>query len=188
MPPRWQTGALLVFLQLGLFTAADAWALQLNPSQDATQDAAQDAEQAAANKPAATGETQGVAKMQDAQATAPLQGSLSLIEVSAEYQRWQLDVSHSGNGSISAHFRSGMSADLKLSGANGERIWAWSDEMMFTQALREETISAGSSLQFRFDVPRRLLDGCGGECRLTAVFAGRSADGQELMLPTVISL
>lgn len=126
--------------------------------------------------------------MQDAQATSLLHGSLSLIEVSAEYQRWQLDVSHSGKGSISAHFRSGMSADLKLSGANGERIWAWSDEMMFTQALRKETISAGSSLQFRFDVPRHLLDGCGGECRLTAEFAGRSADGQELMLPTFISL
>ncbi|WP_372870928.1 BsuPI-related putative proteinase inhibitor [Shewanella sp.] len=103
-------------------------------------------------------------------------------------QQWILEVTNTAKTSVEAHFSSGMSADLRLTGAGGVLSWAWSQEMMFTQALRNQMIAAGQTLKFTFDIPKNKLLACRGECELTGVFVGKGKAGQPLMAEVVQKL
>lgn len=58
-----------------------------------------------------------------------------------------LQVTNTGTEPVELRFRSGQSHDFVV--LDGEReIWRWSGEMMFTQALRRETLAPGATLTF----------------------------------------
>jgi hypothetical protein len=48
---------------------------------------------------------------------------------------------------IGIRFNSGMTADLWLVDDKEQRVWAWSDEMMFTQAIRDISVKPGQTLE-----------------------------------------
>ncbi|MCL2918857.1 BsuPI-related putative proteinase inhibitor [Shewanella litorisediminis] len=99
-----------------------------------------------------------------------------------------LTVTHQGQSEITAHFTSGMGADLWLKDRDNRRVWAWSQEMMFTQALRETQIFPGQVLTYKFAVPQPALSSCLGPCRFEAIFAGTTAGRTPLMAPVVMDV
>ncbi|MCE9787079.1 BsuPI-related putative proteinase inhibitor [Shewanella chilikensis] len=64
---------------------------------------------------------------------------------------------------IGIRFNSGMTADLWLLDDKEQRVWAWSDEMMFTQAIRDTSIKPGQTLKVMFKVPAKTLERIGPE-------------------------
>lgn len=99
-----------------------------------------------------------------------------------------LTVTHQGSNVITAHFTSGMGADLWLKDKDNRRVWAWSQEMMFTQALRETQIAPGEVLTHKFAVPQQALSSCQGPCQFEAIFAGTTAGRSPLMAPVSMSV
>lgn len=69
----------------------------------------------------------------------------------------ELTVTNTSNVGIDLQFNSGMQADLWLLDPKGQKIWAWSDDMMFTQAIKHIRIGAGKSLKSQFNVPNDIL-------------------------------
>jgi len=58
-----------------------------------------------------------------------------------------LQVTNAGTEPVDLHFRSGQSYDFVV--MDGERtVWRWSDDQMFTQALRREVLAPGATLRF----------------------------------------
>ncbi|MCK8045215.1 BsuPI-related putative proteinase inhibitor [Shewanella sp. 1CM18E] len=76
-------------------------------------------------------------------------------------------------------FMSGMTADLWLLDAQGSKIWAWSNEMMFTQAIRETVMPAGKTQNVKFKIPADVAAKIGKGYRLEAVFAGKATESQK---------
>ncbi|WP_226684369.1 BsuPI-related putative proteinase inhibitor [Shewanella indica] len=64
---------------------------------------------------------------------------------------------------IGIRFNSGMTADLWLVDDKEQRVWAWSDEMMFTQAIRDTSVKPGQTLKVMFKVPAKALERIGPE-------------------------
>lgn len=58
---------------------------------------------------------------------------------------------------VPVQYRSGMTADVKLVDPQGKKVWAWSDDMMFTQAIRDEVIPAGKVNPVRFNLPQTVV-------------------------------
>ena len=58
---------------------------------------------------------------------------------------------------VTLFFRSGMTADLWLVNPDGERLWAWSNTMMFTQAQRQLKLASGMDLTVDFILPKAIL-------------------------------
>ncbi|WP_252345710.1 BsuPI-related putative proteinase inhibitor, partial [Shewanella indica] len=56
-----------------------------------------------------------------------------------------------------------MTADLWLVDDKEQRVWAWSDEMMFTQAIRDTSVKPGQTLKVMFKVPAKALERIGPE-------------------------
>ncbi|MCE9678815.1 BsuPI-related putative proteinase inhibitor [Shewanella sp. AS1] len=77
---------------------------------------------------------------------------------------------------VAIQYRSGMTADLWLVDPNGKRLWAWSSEMMFTQALRDVVIGANKSVTVKFLVPAKVLAKAPRGSMLVAKYAGRVQD------------
>jgi hypothetical protein len=50
---------------------------------------------------------------------------------------------------VDVTFRSGQVADIAVYGNDRAEVWRWSDDRMFTQAVRTETVEPGGSLSHR---------------------------------------
>ncbi len=83
-------------------------------------------------------------------------------------------------------FRSGMTADLWLIDPQGQKLWAWSNEMMFTQAIREVVMPAGKTQNVKFRLPVNMEDKLGKGYRLTAFFAGQATESQRPAMAKVV--
>ncbi|MCL1091834.1 BsuPI-related putative proteinase inhibitor [Shewanella profunda] len=57
---------------------------------------------------------------------------------------------------VPLRYNSGMTADLWLVTMEGKRLWAWSDDMMFTQALRDTQLDAGRTITEKFIIPENI--------------------------------
>lgn len=88
--------------------------------------------------------------------------------------------------SVKIQFNSGMTADLLLIDPQGEALWTWSNDMMFTQALRTVSLASGAEMNTHFSVPMTLLKSIKGTgYRFRAVFKGKRLDdsNDELVAP-----
>ncbi|WOT03728.1 BsuPI-related putative proteinase inhibitor [Shewanella youngdeokensis] len=76
-------------------------------------------------------------------------------------------------------FTSGMVADLWLFDPEGHKVWTWSSDMMFSQAIRETVIAAGKtqSVQFTIAAPTALTIKKG--FYIQAVFAGKATESKK---------
>jgi hypothetical protein len=76
----------------------------------------------------------------------PLVTTLS-VEPTADSVRFLLQVTNATQGPLTLEFRSGQSFDFSVSDG-GRTLWSWSADMMFTQALRSETLAPGETRSF----------------------------------------
>ncbi|WP_028111653.1 BsuPI-related putative proteinase inhibitor [Ferrimonas kyonanensis] len=80
-----------------------------------------------------------------------------------------LTISNDTQSDTALTILSGMTADLVMTGAEGV-VWQFSHEMMFTQALREWRIAAGTTKTLSFTIgSERLSDLAPGKYTLQAV-------------------
>lgn len=63
---------------------------------------------------------------------------------------WTITVTNSGNEPVDRTIPSGRKADLTLR-AGGETVYEWSEGRAFTQALEQEEIGAGESVDYLLD-------------------------------------
>lgn len=89
----------------------------------------------------------GCAPRQQMTATGgPLLPSLQAY-TSGDEVSFVLQVTNVTEAPLALNFRSGQSYDFEV--RDGERVvWRWSDDQMFTQALRRETLPPGESLRY----------------------------------------
>ncbi|WP_434951789.1 BsuPI-related putative proteinase inhibitor [Shewanella sp. HL-SH4] len=85
------------------------------------------------------------------------------LEISPYYQdaksmAVELIVTNRGSMGVDLQFNSGMQADLWLLDPKNQKVWAWSDDMMFTQAIKHIRIGAGKSLKSKFNIPSDILE------------------------------
>lgn len=101
-----------------------------------------------------------------------------------------LTVTNNQEYAVALRFNSGMTADLRLLSHSGQRLWAWSDDMMFTQALRDIQLAPGKQLSARFSIPANVLAKIPADgARLEATLAGKALEsGQVTMAPVVLSV
>ncbi|MCL1125134.1 BsuPI-related putative proteinase inhibitor [Shewanella surugensis] len=90
-----------------------------------------------------------------------------------------LTVSNPQSYGVPLLFSSGKSGDLLIYNDKGQKIWTWSEQMMFTQALREKVLGAGESIKVRFAVPAKLISELwGSDYTLQATFAGKATESK----------
>ena len=65
-------------------------------------------------------------------------------DAAADSVRFTLQVTNSSQAPVTLQFSSGQSYDFTVSDG-ATRVWHWADDMMFTQALRSETIAPGQT-------------------------------------------
>lgn len=83
---------------------------------------------------------------------------------------------------IPIQYRSGMTADLHLLDPKGNKVWAWSDTMMFTQAIRDVVIPPGKVTPVRFTLPKEALAKVKGKgYSLVAIYAGQATDRKSVV-------
>ncbi|GIU26635.1 proteinase inhibitor [Shewanella schlegeliana] len=97
-----------------------------------------------------------------------------------------LEYSNNQRYGIPLMFPSGMTADLWLLDPQGKRVWAWSNEMMFTQAIREGVMPAGKTQYVKFKIPADIAAKIGKGYSLKAIFAGRATESQRPAMNPVI--
>jgi len=76
----------------------------------------------------------------------PLVTTLS-VEPTADSVRFLLQVTNATQGPLTLHFRSGQSYDFVVTDG-GRTVWSWASDMMFTQALRSETLAPGETKSY----------------------------------------
>ena len=91
---------------------------------------------------------------------------------------------------VPIQYRSGMTADLHVLDPQGNKIWAWSDTMMFTQAIRDVVIPAGKVTPVTFTLPKDVLAQVKGKgYSLVGVYVGQATESsQPAMVDTRLSL
>jgi hypothetical protein len=91
---------------------------------------------------------------------------------------------------VPLRYNSGMTADLWLVTMEGKRLWAWSDEMMFTQAIRDTRLDAGASITEKFIISENILAAISTDgARLEAHFAAKVIESEvPVMIPVVVLL
>ncbi|MBT1445535.1 hypothetical protein KJI95_13515 [Shewanella sp. JM162201] len=111
-----------------------------------------------------------------------LEAHLSVNQVNSDGSlQVLLQVINVSDGPQVMHFTSGMGADLHLLDAAGKSVWAWSQEMMFTQALRNQMLEAKSTEDYHFVVPEQAVLNCKTPCSLMARFMGTSSSAAPLL-------
>ncbi|MFB6302999.1 MAG: BsuPI-related putative proteinase inhibitor [Haloferacaceae archaeon] len=68
---------------------------------------------------------------------------VTVTETAVEFA---FSVTNAGTEPVDIEFRSGQVADVVV-GGDGDEVWRWSDDEMFTQAIRTETLAPGESLR-----------------------------------------
>ncbi|WP_299806784.1 BsuPI-related putative proteinase inhibitor [uncultured Shewanella sp.] len=97
-----------------------------------------------------------------------------------------LEYTNNQSHGVPLMFPSGMTADLWLLDPQGKRVWAWSNEMMFTQAIRELVMPAGKTQRVKFAIPADVVANIGKGYSLKVIFAGRATESQvPVMLPVI---
>jgi hypothetical protein len=81
----------------------------------------------------------------DTDSTADLASSLQ-VRVVGDSVRLDLFVTNSTASPIDLNFPSGQRYEFEIRTPEGARVWRWSAERMFTQALGTETLAAGGTL------------------------------------------
>ena len=76
-------------------------------------------------------------------AAEPLVTTLS-VEPTADSVRFLLQATNATQAPLTLRFSSGQSYDFAVS-EGGTSVWTWSADMMFTQALRAETLAPGET-------------------------------------------
>lgn len=89
----------------------------------------------AATVPASGGDSSG-----------PLVSSLQ-VETGPDSVRFVLQVTNAGPAPVTLEFPNGQSFDFVVT-QDGREVWRWSADMMFTQALRSETLAPGETRTF----------------------------------------
>ena len=97
-----------------------------------------------------------------------------------------LQYTNSQSYGVPLMFNSGMTADLWLFDATGKKVWAWSNEMMFTQALRETVMPAGKIQNVKFRIADGIAATIGKGFYLQAIFSGRATESQTPAMVPVI--
>ncbi|HEX8244027.1 MAG TPA: BsuPI-related putative proteinase inhibitor [Longimicrobium sp.] len=77
----------------------------------------------------------------------PLVSSLQ-IQATADSVAFTLAVTNATRQPLTLEFRSGQSYDFAVADG-GREVWRWSAGLMFTQALRSETLAAGETRTWR---------------------------------------
>lgn len=90
-----------------------------------------------------------------------------------------LTVSNPNDYGVPIQYRSGMTADLWVVDADGNRLWAWSNEMMFTQALRDVVIAPHQQVKVNFMIPAAQLAGFPPGAMLLARYDGVATESSE---------
>lgn len=84
---------------------------------------------------------------------------------------------------VPIQYRSGMTADLQLLDPMGDKIWAWSNEMMFTQAIRDTVIPSGKETTVKFKIPQTVMSQLKGKgYTIKAIYAGQAIESKELAM------
>lgn len=98
---------------------------------------------AAACAPANPGE-RGAPAGDAAAAASPLLTSVQARAFGADSVQFTLQVTNTTDSPVELSYPSGQSFDFIVS-RGGREVWRWSQGMMFTQALRSETLAAGAT-------------------------------------------
>ncbi|WP_119976873.1 BsuPI-related putative proteinase inhibitor [Shewanella algidipiscicola] len=96
-----------------------------------------------------------------------------------------LMVSNPNDYGVPIQYRSGMTADLWVVDADGKRLWAWSDEMMFTQALRDVVIAPHQQVKVNFMIPESQLVAFPADAMLLARYDGVATESSEQQVALV---
>ncbi|WP_299495279.1 BsuPI-related putative proteinase inhibitor [uncultured Shewanella sp.] len=97
-----------------------------------------------------------------------------------------LEVTNPQSYGVPLLFSSGKRGDLYLYNDKGQKIWTWSEQMMFTQALRETVLASGKSMKVTFDIPMKLMKTLwGNDYTLQAVFAGKATESKKKVMGKV---
>jgi len=87
---------------------------------------------------------------------------------------------------VPIQYRSGMTADLQILDPQGEKVWAWSDEMKFTQALRDTSIASGQVIKRQFTVSKGVLSNLKGRgYSLVAKYVGHATESKQVAMTDV---
>lgn len=97
-----------------------------------------------------------------------------------------LTITNNQDYGVLIQYRSGMTADLHLVDPQGEKVWAWADDMMFTQALRDTSIASGQMITAQFTVPESVLSKLKGRgYSLVAKYVGKATESKRVAMSDV---
>ena len=97
-----------------------------------------------------------------------------------------LTITNNQSYGVPVQYRSGMTADLQLLDPMGNKIWAWSNEMMFTQAIRDTVIPVGKPITVKFKIPEATMKQVkGGGYTLNAIYAGHATESKSVAMGDV---
>lgn len=106
------------------------------------------------------------------------------------FYQMRFTVANTQSHSIDMQFNSGMTADLLLINSQGDTIWHWASDRMFTQAIRHVRLGRGETLDVDFQVPSKVLEQLKGDNYLwRAELKAKPMDdsGTDLMAPVEIA-
>lgn len=81
------------------------------------------------------------------------------VETGNDVTRLTLHVTNPTSAPVELEFRSGQRYDFAVTRLNGDEVWRWSSDRMFTQALGTETLPAGGSIRYTADWSSGALEG-----------------------------
>ena len=97
-----------------------------------------------------------------------------------------LKITNNQSYAIPIEYRSGMTADLLLLDPMGNKIWAWSNEMMFTQAIRHTVLQVGKPITVKFKIPAATMKQVKGSgFKLKAIYAGHATESKSVAMGDV---
>lgn len=97
-----------------------------------------------------------------------------------------LKITNNQSYGVPVQYRSGMTADLQLLDPMGNKVWAWSNEMMFTQAIRDTVIQVGKPITVKFKIPAATMKQVkGAGFTLKAVYAGQATESKGVTMGDV---
>jgi hypothetical protein len=114
------------------------------------------------------------------------EGKLIVDSVPGAAMKVTLQYTNTQTYGVPLLFNSGMTADLWLFNSAGKKVWAWSNEMMFTQALRETVMPAGKTQNVKFSIAADVASSIEKGYYLQAIFSGRATESQTPALAPIL--